>query len=315
MSMKILILSSGKYGSRIIDHIAEGFSAEIVGIHEVDEDLPEFIDDISDYIPEKLPDSDLVIATGLKGDINLIVPEIARKTGARSIIISIHDLAQIPPGLKQEIEDAAGDLTIVFAKPFCSLRPVGDDLIDQFTAQFGKPDIEVEADDFIKKVTVKRDAPCGCTSFVAQELEGIPTAEAEFVAANKFHNYPCLASMNKDPELGDTILHVAGYQSKEAVKKALGFTEKFAVVDQETCEGGEDCDHLCRDICPQVKVGEDTIIIQENNKAYINPASCGCCELCIPECPYGSIELVNERIYLKRKDPAKKSDAKISSKG
>lgn len=293
--MKILILSSGKYGSRIVNNIAGSFSSSIVGLHEVDDNLPEFIDDITDYVPQNLPDCDLIVATGLKGDINLIIPEVAKKTGAKSIIISIDSPGQIPPGLQKEIEQGLNGQIIIFAKPFCSLKPIGDQFIDEFTTRFGKPEVEIEANQFIKKVTVKRDAPCGCTSYIAQELEGVPVDEAEFVAANKFHNYPCLASMNTDTLLGDTILHVAGYLSKEAIKKALGFTEKSAVVDEETCMGGEDCDHLCREICPQVKVGGNTIIIKEDMKASIDPASCGCCELCVPECPYGSIEIIKKK--------------------
>lgn len=300
--MRILILSSGKYGTRIVNNLANVLSSEIVGIYEVPEDLPEFIDDITDYIPQNLPDCDLIIATGLVGDINLIIPEVAKNTGASSIIIAINEPGQIPPGLQKEIKQAAGDKTLVFAKPFCSLKPTGDQFIDEFTEHFGKPELEIESDELIKKVTVKRDAPCGCTTFIAQEIEGVPVDEAEFITANKFHNYPCLASMSKDSELGDTILHVAGYQSKEAIKKALGFTNKSAVVDIETCMGGDDCDHLCLEKCPQVKVGENTITIIENKTAYIDPASCGCCELCIPECPYGSIEIIEEKISLKEPD-------------
>jgi len=236
--MKIYILSSGKYGKRIVNNLATTLSSEMVGIHEVEEDLPEFIEDLTPYIPENLSESDLVIAVGLKGDINLIVLEVARKTGAKSVMISINDHTNLPPGLRKEIEEDALDINVVFAKPFCSLKPTGDQYIDEFTQNFGKPELEIEFDqltgnqdeeigaELIKKVTVKRDAPCGCTAFVSQELEGVPVTEAEFIAAEKFHNYPCLASMAKDPELNDAILHVAGYQIREAVKKALSFTCK-----------------------------------------------------------------------------------------
>ena len=46
MNIKIFILSSGDYGSRIINNIANrGYASSIVGLHEFKEDLPEFIDD------------------------------------------------------------------------------------------------------------------------------------------------------------------------------------------------------------------------------------------------------------------------------
>jgi ferredoxin len=298
--MKIFILSSGKYGKRIVNHLATKLSSQIVGIHEVDEDVPEFIEDWEVYLPDFLPESDLIIAVGLKGDINLLVPDVARKTGAKSMIISLKDSSQVPLGLQKEIEEDAGDLTIVFAKPFCTLKPNGDKYIDEFTQHFGKPELSIDADNLIHKVTVLRGAPCGCTDFIATELEGMPVEDAELLTAEKFHNYPCLGSMAQDSQLNDTILHVAGYQAKEAVKRALGYTFKSAEVDEEMCMGGEGCDHLCLTVCPQVKAGNQTIIIKEDGKAYIDPASCGCCQLCMKECPYGCIELVEERIKLEK---------------
>ncbi len=298
--MNIYILTSEEYGSRIVNNIAKSFSSSIVGIHEVPPDLPEFIDDVSEYVPDNLPPADLVIAVGLIGDINLIAPLVADKTGAKSIIISVHKPNAVPPGLMSEITENAKDKVVVFAKPFCSLKPVGDPFIDEFAGKLGKPVMEIEADDFIKKVTVLRDAPCGCTTFIAEELEGVPVEEAEYIGDIKFHNYPCQASMTQDHILGDTILHVAGYISKEAVRRGLGFSMKSAVVDLETCNTeGEECDHLCIESCPQVKVGEDTILIN-GNQAHIDPASCGCCEQCLSECPYGSIEIVKKRFDLKK---------------
>ena len=120
--------------------------------------------------------------------------------------------------------------TVFFARPFCSLKPAGDQYIDEFTQYFGKPELEIEFDqltgnpdegaELIKKVTVKGDAPCSCTSFVSpRSWEVYLWGEAEFIAAKKFHNYPCLAFMAKDPELWDAIVHVAGYQIREAVEK------------------------------------------------------------------------------------------------
>ncbi len=300
MNIKIFILSSGGYGARIINNIANrGFSSGIVGLEEIHENTPEFIEDIDEYIPDNLPSCDLILAIGLMGDINLIIPGVAKKTGARSIIVSINHPSQIPPGLQKEIEELVEDRVIVFAKPFCSLKPTGDPYIDEFVRYFGKPEMEIKADGLIKKINVIRGAPCGSTWYIAEELEGIPVEEAEFEAGKKLHNYPCLASMRTDPQVGDTLMHLAGYQIKEAVKKGLGFAQRWAVVDPETCLGGKDCHHLCLEKCPQVKIGEDTIVIREDGKAWIDPASCGCCELCIPECPHGSIEIVQKRTSLK----------------
>ena len=81
--------------------------------------------------------------------------------------------------------------------------------------------------------------------------------------------------MATDNVVGDTILHLAGYKIKEAVKEGLGYASKSAFVDEETCMGGLDCEHICRDVCPNMKIGDNTIGMNENQKAVIDPASCG----------------------------------------
>ncbi len=297
--MNIFILTSGKYGSRIINHISKmGFASSIIGIHEVLEDLPEFIDDVSEYVPNNLPKADLILSLGLYGDINMIIPYIASKTGAKSIIVPIHDPKQIPAGLQREIESETCDARIVFPKPFCSLEPVGDKYIDEFVEHFGKPKLEIKADDLIRHIEVKRGAPCGSTWFVAEKLKNVPVDEAEFEAGGRYHNYPCLASMDVDPQIGDTLLHIAGYRIKEAVKRGLGFAAKSAVVSEEICQGGDNCGHICYEVCP---MAEGTIIIKENGKVKIDAHSCGYCSICVQKCPFGAISIKNN-VNLKRSE-------------
>jgi NAD-dependent dihydropyrimidine dehydrogenase PreA subunit len=289
--LRIYILSSGKYGSRIINNIAQmGFAPQIVGIHEVPENLPEFLDDVDEFIPENLPEADLILSVGLYGDINMIIPIIASKTGAKSIIAPIHDPKQIPPGLQKEIESLV-DATIIFPKPFCTLKPVGDKYIDEFAETFGKPELEIDANNLIKNVEIKRGAPCGSTEFVGEMLVNIPVEEAEFEAGMRYHNYPCLASMSVDPQIGDTLMHIAGYKIKEAVKKELGFASKSAVVREDICQGGDNCNYICKEECPTLKIGDETIIIKENGKVEINPKFCGYCGICVQKCPFKAIRI------------------------
>jgi Uncharacterized protein conserved in archaea len=275
-----------------------GLAPSITGIHEVPEDLPEFIDDISKYVPDNLPEADLIISIGLYGDINMIIPFVVSKTGAKSIIVPIHDPKQIPAGLQREIKSEIDDAVIVFPKPFCLLQPVGDRYIDEFTESFGKPELEIKADNLIRHIEVKRGAPCGSTWFVAEKLKNVPVGEAEFEAGGRYHNYPCLASMDVDPQIGDTLLHLAGYKIKEAVKKELGFAAKSAVVREEICEGGDNCAHICYDVCP---MRGETIKIKENNKVEIDAQSCGYCSICIQKCPFGAIS-IKDNVNLKRSE-------------
>jgi len=291
--MKLYLLISGKYGSRVVNNLAEhGMAGDIVGMEEFPEDLPDFIEDYASYVPQNLPPADLIIAVGLSGDINMVVPEVARKTGASSAIIPVYDPQQMPPGLQQEIQQPAPHVNIVFPKPFCSLEATGDPCIDDFASKFGKPQLVIKADRYIKKVKVLRGAPCGSTNYIAKGLWSTPSEEAELVAAHKLHNYPCNASTSTDPAVGDTSMHLASYQIKEAVKRGLGYAIKSAVVDPEKCNR-EKCQEECIKSCPQVLIGLDTITLRGDKKAFIDPATCGYCEICMKECPLDAIEIKN----------------------
>ncbi|NJD60081.1 MAG: hypothetical protein FIA98_11860, partial [Anaerolineae bacterium] len=54
------------------------------------------------------------------------------------------------------------------------------------------------------------DAVCGCARFVAQKLVGLSVDVAEYEAGMAHHHYPCLASMGKDIDFGDTLMHISG---------------------------------------------------------------------------------------------------------
>lgn len=108
------------------------------------------------------------------------------------------------------------------------------------------------------------------------------------VAGEKFHNYPCLASMEVDPCFGDTHLHVAGYLTREAFKRAAGVPGVHAEVDPEFCQGAE-CGFLCMEVCPLVRLSRGTIV--GGVTAEVDPFSCGACEKCMRECPSGAIKM------------------------
>ncbi len=296
--MRIYILCAGKYGGRVVNNlVVHGMARNIVAMEEYPEDTPQFIDDFSEYMPKSFPAADLILAVGLSGDINMIVPSVARKTGAKSAIIPIYGPKQIPQGLQQEMIDSAPEVRMVFPKPFCSLEPVGDAPIDEFASHFGKPVLYIKSDRYIKKVEVLRGSPCGSTNYIAKGLWSTPEDDAEIHATQKLHNFPCNASTDTDPAVGDTSMHLAGYQIKEAVKRGLGFAVKTAVVDHSICNTSK-CHKECMENCPQVLIGLDTITINHEGKAVIDPATCGYCEICVKECPLNTIEIKNGRFEL-----------------
>jgi len=52
---------------------------------------------------------------------------------------------------------------------------------------------------------------------VAQGLAGTSANDAEEKAGLLHHHYPCLASMGKDPDFNDTLMHVSGNILKDGV--------------------------------------------------------------------------------------------------
>ena len=96
----------------------------------------------------------------------------------------------------------------------------------EFAKSFGRPELRIEVrGGVIRSVEVLRGSPCGSTWYVAEGIIGKPIEPREDLweaLAKAHHVYPCLGSMTMDPELGDTVLHMAQYLLRDAVEKALG---------------------------------------------------------------------------------------------
>lgn len=90
----------------------------------------------------------------------------------------------------------------------------------KFARYFGRPKFNIKVDPENKTITgveMMRDAVCGCARLVAQGLVGISANDGEEKAGLLHHHYPCLASMGKDPDFNDTLMHVSGNILKEQV--------------------------------------------------------------------------------------------------
>ncbi|MDI9617446.1 DUF166 family protein [Methanothermobacter sp.] len=289
--MRIIMVACGEYGARVVNTVAaHGLAPDIVAVFDYDDYLDEFLDDPSSLLPPEIPDADLTVAAGLFGDLNLVAAEIAVESGSKAIIVESHAPGQLPEGLKSEISGMVE--SAVFPLPFCSLDITGNPFIDSFASRFGKPDVKMDVKESVLSVRVKRSAPCGSTFYVAERIRGVPLPEVDVAAGEGFHNYPCLASMEADPVLGDTPLHVAGYLTREAFKRAAGVPGVYAHVDPRECLG-EECGFLCRDVCPLVRLSMNTI--RMGVTAEVDPFSCGACGRCARECPNRAIEIINPR--------------------
>ena len=128
---------------------------------------------------------------------------------------------------KEKVELEEEGVKAVFPRTFCTLVPVGDVNVDAFAAIFGLPEMSIEVEEgFVTKVHIKRGAPCGSTSYMADELSGTAVEKALLKAGTLVQIFPCLASRRVERLLGDAPIHVAGHLVAKAVERALKPSKK-----------------------------------------------------------------------------------------
>ena len=225
--MRILAVVQANYGKRMAEtwqkYGPEEWSVKIL---EITSSLPAMMENPSEFVPKEIPEADLVISLGENPGVAELLPDIVKASGARAVIAPVDNRAWLPPGLAKQLERVLHKLgvTVLFPVTFCTLQE-GDSnapLIKEFARHFGAPEVEIEVEaDRVTDVKVIRSAPCGCTYFVAEGLKGVRVMDAEEKSGLLHHNYPCLATMNVDWQFQDTLMHRAGYFTKQAVKRAI----------------------------------------------------------------------------------------------
>ncbi|MEM0350774.1 MAG: DUF166 domain-containing protein [Archaeoglobaceae archaeon] len=205
------------------------FSKNILAsFHMVDpKTLPSFIENAEDYLPKFIPECDVVIAINLHADILLALPK-KIEGKASALIVPVEEPRWCTLGLAKQLEEKCEKFGIEFLapKPFCSMKKSGKRIIDRFIEEFGigYPKFEIEDG----KVRVLRSQPCGAAWYIGIKLRGFDFSNYEIrelwkLVSEAHHSYPCTASMEKDMEYNDTLLHVAGYIARHAVDEAIGY--------------------------------------------------------------------------------------------
>lgn len=203
---------------------------------------PIVIDEPRDYLPAALEPADLLLALGEHPAVAELIPDLCRLTGARAVIAPIDNPAWLPKGLANQLRGWLDEMGVasVFPKPFCSLTEKSyslrrerveydNALIAEFARHLGMPRFRVEVhSDKIARVEVERGSPCGCSRFVADGLAQAPLYDAEFGAGMLHHHYPCLAAMTIDPDYSDTLMHVSGNLTVDAIANAVRPYRKVA---------------------------------------------------------------------------------------
>ena len=228
--MRILIAIQGYYGERMVENIRRYAPPDWEVNHvTLPTGLPAIVDDADEFLPHGLPAADLLISLGEESGAAQMIPDMVRRSGAKAVIAPADNRAWLPAGLarqiKQKLESMGVDM--VYPVPFCTLaeNDSRDPYIREFARHFGRPEVEVEfyEDDRhrVGKVTVKREAPCGSTRFVAERLAGAWFREAPEQAGLLHHQFPCLATMVVDREFEDTLMHRAGNMLKQTVQQSI----------------------------------------------------------------------------------------------
>ncbi len=210
------------------------FSENLVGVLKLPIELPIFADDTDLYLPPELPPHDVTIAINVHEDLLTDLPPLIKEAGSKALIVPSEAPDWVSRGCRRGVMAACKELGIeaAFPKPFCSLEEsASTPVINEFITKFkiGRPRIKIFVhNDEIVNTQVDCCAPCGCTYFVAKNLIGktVTPSINEDLTAKYWHSYPCVASMQMDAELSDTILHRGGYIHYSAVDEAVKEAEE-----------------------------------------------------------------------------------------
>jgi hypothetical protein len=233
--MRLLAVVQGEYGDRMVANIRanapEGWTLDVWRAPRA---LPPVIDDPDEFLPDELPEADLVLAFGEHPGVVELLPDILERTGAKSLVAGVDSEVWVPAGLANQVRKILDERGIasVWPKPLCSLTEstcgfpsrvrYEDARISEFARRFGMPAFDIEtASGEVARVSVVRDAVCGCGRHVAEGLAGTSVREASEKAGMLHHHYPCRATMGIDPELGDTLMHVSGRILRNEVEEKL----------------------------------------------------------------------------------------------
>ncbi len=203
------------------------FTADIADVIQLPSVLPYYLDDPAELLRGELPPHEATVAINVHQEVLLALPELAHHAGSRVLIAPSEAPEWVTRWVRGEVRKACRrlDMGCAFPKPFCSLQPGIHPAVDEFMEHFriGYPRLHLElGDGYIREARVLRSAPCGNTYYVAFNLKGAPLdASVAEVVAKYWHSFPCVASMQVDRELGETVLHMGGFMHYRAVQEAL----------------------------------------------------------------------------------------------
>ncbi|KXB07139.1 ATPase [candidate division MSBL1 archaeon SCGC-AAA382A20] len=67
---------------------------------------------------------------------------------------------------------------------------------------------------------------------------------------------------------------------------------RIAVLDRNKCQPRK-CATECKSFCPGVRMGDETVTLDEEDKPIISEELCTGCGICVHKCPFGAIHIIN----------------------
>ncbi len=201
---RILVFQQNGSGESKIRGIRERGSDRIdLKIVDIDQPLPEVIDDAGEYLPERL-DADLVLDYLRHPDLSHDLAEKCRQ----------QEIPVVASGRKIRIK---GTLTPPTCCGLARHRRIG-----AYGEAFGAPEFEARVDDGrVTAVRVLRGAPCGATWEAAKRVEGLPVEEAVVRIGLEVQFFCTADPAGWDPIYGKSPVHFAGDVHSAALKRAV----------------------------------------------------------------------------------------------
>lgn len=170
---------------------------------DIDQPLPDIIDDASDYLPDHI-DSDLVLD-------HLRHPDVS------------HDLWNLCERFNIPVIAKGKNISgrsVITPKTCCSLPR--EARLGRYGEQFGAPELKTEiTDGIITGITIVRGAPCGATWEAAKSLIGKPVEGSDIQFGLKIQFYCSADPADWDVMYGKSPVHSGADMHKEALKKAI----------------------------------------------------------------------------------------------
>ena len=227
------------------------YAGSIFFYEKIGENIPDFIEDPEEFLPQNLPEVDFLLVVGIHQDLLSGLPDYLKDKGVKAVIVPIEDPKWVPAGLQTQVleEFEMNGIQAAFPKPFCALsRELNEnnkigfhltkerDYIYKFIEHFkiGVPIVSFllsKDGKSIEDSCVLQSAPCGSTYYILQQLKAKYIENGGELSLNEriskaHHAYPCNASMDQDSILKDSCLHVAGYLVRNSIRRELNLKEE-----------------------------------------------------------------------------------------